>query len=353
MNPPSFLRSWQERRGERQEKEEALARDSDRWRTRRQGLTWKVYVVERALWLEDELTLAEQEPEAQKPEGHEVVKSCRKLLADARRSVKGETLRNIWNWFTGYDIERAWSALHAAQAQLILIQSEKTVRAQIPEIQAALPRLEKNDPRRRAYEPMLKDVRAGKLSIDVDLRHELRQAMETTFREADAVFGRIRGFRNVLLGTILFLVVALALIAAYSSSDWLPVCAPATASSAAGQGSCPEVWQIYLVGGLGGLLAAVVAMRRLEGLRGPYGLPLVQAALKIPTGVLTGLVGAIFIQSSVIGLLEPQAGNRILAYVALLGYAQEAFTRAVDNRAAEILAPPTAEGDESSGKRQR
>ncbi len=193
-----------------------------------------------------------------------------------------------------------------------------------------------------AYRAVVEQAREGSLTIEQ--RRALRQVMETAFTEIDALYSRIRSFRNALIGTALFLILALALIAAFSSSsDWLPLCSHPTLSEATCQE--PEVWQILLVGGLGGLLAAVAALRRLQGFRGPYSLPLVQAALKIPTGALTGLLGALFVQNAVFDLFAPQPGSEILAYVALFGYAQEAFTRAVDTRAAEILAPVKVASD--------
>ena len=328
-------------------KARALRRSADAapWRDRHKGRTWKVYVIERAAWLEDDLKVAKTGPRAKTREGRLTVVSCQEHLADAKRTLEGEFWRNISNWFTGYGIERAWAALHAVQSQLLLIQSDDAVRARIPEIRAALLRIDKDDPRRVDSEVALQTA-AKPAPLGDDVRYALRQANESAFEEIDAVFGRIRGFRNALLGAILVLVVGLALTALFSSSDWLPLCAPCAASVKQCP-PCPEVWQVYLVGGLAGLLAAVVALRRLEGFRGPYSLPLVQAALKVPTGALTGLIGAIFVQSSVFDLFKPQPGNQILAYVALFGYAQEVFTRFVDERAAKIAAPVVPPDDKS------
>jgi len=97
------------------------------------------------------------------------------------------------------------------------------------------------------------------------------------------------------------------------------------------------VWQVILVGALGGLLAAVVALRALESFAGPYGLPLVMAALKVPSGALTGLLGALWMQNAVFGVLSPQDGRTILAYVAVFGYAQQAFTTFADRQANQLL----------------
>jgi hypothetical protein len=83
---------------------------------------------------------------------------------------------------------------------------------------------------------------------------------------------------------------------------------------------------------LGGLLASVVALRVLDGFAGPYGLPIVMAVLKVPSGALTGLLGALWMQNAVFGVLRPQDGRKILAYVAVFGFAQQAFTTFADRQ---------------------
>jgi hypothetical protein len=113
------------------------------------------------------------------------------------------------------------------------------------------------------------------------------------------------------------------------SAPWLPV--------TNGKPPWATVWQIELVGALGGLLAAVTALRALEGFAGPYGVPIVMATLKVPAGALTGLLGALWMQNSVLGVLTPQEGLKILAYVALFGYAQQAFTTFADRQAGQLL----------------
>jgi hypothetical protein len=110
---------------------------------------------------------------------------------------------------------------------------------------------------------------------------------------------------------------------------WLPV--------TSGAPPWPTIWQIELVGALGGLLAGVTALRALEGFAGPFGLPIVMATLKIPTGALTGLLGALWMQNSVFAVFKPQEGLKILAYVALFGFAQQAFTTFADRQAGQLL----------------
>ena len=61
------------------------------------------------------------------------------------------------------------------------------------------------------------------------------------------------------------------------------------------------------------------------------------AVLKIPAGALTGLLGALWMQNAVFSMLSPQDGLKILAYVALFGYAQQTLTTLADKQAADLL----------------
>ena len=72
--------------------------------------------------------------------------------------------------------------------------------------------------------------------------------------------------------------------------------------------------------------------------------------LKIPMGALTGLIGAILLQSGVF-FLEPQSGGEVIAYIAFFGASQEVITRLIDRRASEItedVSTPKPTSDEDA-----
>jgi hypothetical protein len=261
------------------------------------------------------------------------------LLDDAEASA---TTRVRWwdhltTWLTGADIERAWAALHEADELLYLVRSDASVRAKLPELLASVQsRFSTSDPRRTAYEKILEDKTthddtaiAPNGSVLPD-RESLRQIRENLNQVNDDAHGRLRNFRNIALTITVLLSLGMIGIAFDPPHDpWLPI--------NHGAKPWPTVWQVQLVGALGGLLAGVTTLRALQGFAGPYGLPTVMAALKVPAGALTGLLGALWMQNGIISGLSAQDGLKILAYVALFGYAQQALTTFADRQAGALL----------------
>jgi hypothetical protein len=73
------------------------------------------------------------------------------------------------------------------------------------------------------------------------------------------------------------------------------------------------------------------------------------AALKVPAGALTGLLGAIWMQSEVFGF-KAQEGGKILAFVALFGFAQQAITAFADRQAGQLLGEARGSPERSGGR---
>jgi hypothetical protein len=97
------------------------------------------------------------------------------------------------------------------------------------------------------------------------------------------------------------------------------------------------VWHLELAGLVGGLLAAAAALRKIQITGEPYGLRAFQAALKVPMGALTAVVGTMILQTSLIDAFEPQPAPMILIYAVIFGASQEAITRFIDKKAKGIL----------------
>ena len=122
------------------------------------------------------------------------------------------------------------------------------------------------------------------------------------------------------------------------------------AGAASSQGS--DVLLILGLGSLGGVLAAAVAIRKLQAPAMPYDVPLALAVLKLPTGALTALAGLLLVGGGFVpGLSDLDSQQQILAYALLFGYAQQVATRLVDQHARTLLAEsphvtvlPTAPG---------
>lgn len=212
---------------------------------------------------------------------------------------------------------------------MLLLQSEDALLAQVPELAAAVrTHLSANDDRATSYLQTLVDA-AARQHVD---REQLRAIRVTLNSLRDESFATVRGYRNVALGAVVALTaVAIALVFDAPGDEWLPICAPEATE-------CATVGQIEAVGALGGLLGVVAALYSFQGGSGPYALPAVLAVLKVPAGALTGLFGAMWMQSEQFGL-KAQPGSSVLAYVARFGFAQQAITAFADRHAGQILRP--------------
>jgi hypothetical protein len=246
-------------------------------------------------------------------------------VASARTSPLGE----LRIWLTGAEIDEAWRAVHAAEEQMVLALPDAAVSAQVPELAAGVrTQLPANDERASGY---LQTLAAISTTGHVD-REQLKAIRATLNDLRDESFANVRGFRNVALGAVVALTaVAIALVFDAPGDEWLPICAPKAKE-------CATVGQIEIVGALGGLLGVVAALYSFQGGSGPYALPAVLAVLKVPAGALTGLLGAMWMQSEQFGL-KSHPGSSVLAYVALFGFAQQAITTFADRQAGQILGP--------------
>jgi hypothetical protein len=185
-------------------------------------------------------------------------------------------------------------------------------------------------------------------------REVLRNVLRTINTRKDLAHGNVRVFRNILivLTVVLGLFLALVATAAWNDPAMFSVCGPAVTAGTgsataptAPQSACPhgsaplsgDVVMIELLGALGGLLSAVFFLKGLQAVHGPYGLPLAQGVLKIPTGAAVALVGVWVLQRGILGLLTPQSGDKIIAYAVLFGFAQQALTSALDSRASALI----------------
>lgn len=291
--------------------------------------SWKSIVLSRVERLRVELRVAQD-----LGRGHQltdVSEEIGHLLEAAERHASRPGLRRaVLNWLTGADIEQAWRALHQAEELLFLVEDDSTVRAKVPELEAAVrSRLPSDDPRASSSLAVMREAMQGEAKQEPP-REQLQRIRQTVNQLSDDAHGRVRNFRNVVLAAIVILSIGL-LIVAFDPPDepWLPVCGPG--------GSCPTIWQIELVGALGGLLAGVTALHAMQGFAGPYALPITMAILKVPAGALTGLLGALWMQNEVLGVFSAQEGTRILAYVAFFGFAQQALTTFADRQASQLL----------------
>jgi hypothetical protein len=286
--------------------------------------------------------------------------------------------------------ERAMSRLDAAEAQLLNSAPPEYLLGQMPSILQHVHRhLVSGDQRREELESIA--MRLGladpdhpqvqlankpqfgeKLRIVEQERGQLVTAMRAASSAAMREQIRVRSFRNVLVVTTVamsFLAVAIAVIG-FRSPSLLPLCfAPEEAGRAVvvcpTQQSAPfsterpaimpvdpvdvdnfvaitvRPWDLMLVELVGLVAAAVAAAAAIRNIRGSserYGIPVALAALKLPTGAVTAFLGLLLMRGQFVpGLSALDSSAQIIAWALVFGYAQQMFTRLVDQQGQKVL----------------
>src|SRR4051794_11899053 len=93
-----------------------------------------------------------------------------------------------------------------------------------------------------------------------------------------------------------------------------------------------------LVGLTAAAVAAAAAIRNIKGSSERYGLPVALAALKLPTGAITAVLGLVLMRAGFVpGLSALDTSAQILAWALVFGYAQQLFTRLVDRQGQVVL----------------
>lgn len=291
---------------------------------------WRTYVRNEALRIEGDLTelpsALQQAPETQR---------ARDALERARGALAPRHTRAaLQAWWSGEDIETAWASLHAAAQSLVMVQPEARLRARLPEIASLAERgLPRRDVRQATYRSWLATEAQATTPLD---RVRLREVLRNVQGTSDVAHINVRGFRNLLVWITAVIAVVLVVFAVVHAIDtrFVSLCAP-------GESGCRPsrtgVLEVELVGALGGLLAAVIGVGRLNRFEDPYGLPLVQALLKTASGAGTALFGVLLVQGAVLGIFTPQPSGRLVPYAALFGFAQDAITRFADRHADQVL----------------
>jgi hypothetical protein len=307
---------------------------------------------------------------------------------EAAREAASHRKQRSWKPVSGFLIERAISNLDAAEADLLQLAPADYLLGQMP---AALNHVQRHlgelDPRRQELEriarkvgvvdpdhPLLGKANEPTLQEKLATIAEERGKIVSTVRAASSAALReqlqVRSFRNVLIATTMamtLLAIGVAVMGLLNPSR-IPMCFQPeksgqtvvvcpTAQSALMQTSQqagpvqPDVddvvkqtagpWDLFTVEAVGLIAAAVAAAAAIRGIRGssePYGLPVALAALKLPTGAVTAFLGLLLMRGQFVpGLSALDTSAQILAWALVFGYAQQLFTRLVDQQAHSVL----------------
>ena len=283
-------------------------------------------------------------------------------------------------------LERAMSNLDAAEADMLQLAHADYVLGQMPSILNHVQRhLKAGDPRRTEVEWLAErlgpDRSKGVSDEVVTKRHEARtrdvtenrHTLVSSYRGASSAAlreqTRVRSFRNVVVLTsagMAFVAILLILIGAFRPT-FMPLCfAPEDGgnfmvvcptrqseempveSAAATENDIDaainetvrgfDVALVAIVGLTAASIAAAAAIRSIRGSSEPYGVPLALAVLKLPTGAVTAVLGLVLLRGQFIpGLSALDTSAQIVAWAAIFGYAQQLFTRLVDQQAHAVL----------------
>ena len=271
------------------------------------------------------------------------------------------------------------SNLDAAEANLLRVAPDYYLAGQMPSLLNHVQRhLEPDDARRRELERVAArfgpDQAASADTEMAAITAQERNAIVSSVRAASKAALReqlrVRSFRNVLLVTSLvmtLLAVGVAVLGMFNPSA-IPLCfqpersgqtvvvCPTQQSALleTGQESGPAVPDVddvvkrtagpadllvvELIGLTAAAVAAATALRGIRGSSEPYGLPVALATLKLPMGAVTAFLGLLLMRGQFVpGLSALDTSAQILAWALVFGYAQQLFTRLVDQQAHTVL----------------
>jgi hypothetical protein len=290
-------------------------------------------------------------------------------------------------------IERAMSNLDAAEAQFLNLAPPDQLLGQMPSLLSHVQcHLAPTDPRRQEFEHIARrlGVRDPNNPPNTDQKlDEMRKLVEQergkivsiTRGASSAALReqvRVRSFRNILITTTLamtLLVVGVAIMG-FLAPTMIPMCfAPEEPGQAVAVVVCPtaqsdpfstsrqpnantppgtpirdiddavrktaapyDLLVVEIVGLAAAAISAAAAIRGIRGSSERYGLPVTLAALKLPTGAITAVLGILLMRGQFVpGLSALDTSAQILAWALVFGYAQQLFTRLVDRQGQTVL----------------
>jgi hypothetical protein len=254
------------------------------------------------------------------------------------------------------------SNYHAAACLVIRYAPLDEVQARLPDLVAIVDeQLPSSDLRRIAADDTLRRIQKANGSRPATLTEAERGVIVVAVRAAysalEREYVRIRNFRNIVYGIsgcLAVIAIAIAVVTAFFPTV-LPicftpenkvVCATGEAIHTGGDvdvviGSIVSRWD-YVVLEFVGLVAAAVAaaatLRQVKGTSTPFTVPVALAVLKLPTGALTAVLGLLLMRGQFVpGLSNLDTAAQIVAWALVFGYAQQLFTRLVDERGQAVL----------------
>ncbi|GIH77043.1 hypothetical protein [Planobispora longispora] len=309
-----------------------------------------------------------------------VAVTARDHLASARHAAQHQ--HGWWRSVSGATHERVSSNCDAAEADLLRKAPDDYLYGQLPNFLAHAERhLDRDDMRLRSFRALverlnerleqpsgaahqrLRPDRSDPPPITGAERTQIVAAVRAASSQAGREQMRVRSFRNVLIVTTVVMTVLAVGVALFGlrNPTAIPLCFTPVQQNGGRLMVCPteqnaftaaedldavlartvdrlDLLTIEFAGLIAAAISAALALKNLRGSSVPFGLPIALALLKLPMGALTALVGLVLMRGEFVpGLSALDSSAQILAWAVLFGYAQQLFTRFVDQRAQNVL----------------
>lgn len=299
------------------------------------------------------------------------------MLDGARRHLEEAEeacLHASWFQRRSGTLERIWSNIRAADADLLSIASDDEVRARVPEILGMVRRnRSEGSPQREAVEEIAEKVAACEGPLTEEERNTLVRAQAFAYASLDSKYRRVRILADLLW--CLTAAVTLGLIAlavwGHTDEDTVDLCfrpqppgnrvvcptgeyevAPVSSPPLAeppdvmdvvtgDYASSRDVLTVEFAGLIGAALTVVTAVRRIQpnhAAQYRVRLPIATAVLKFPLGALSAVAGILLIKGAFVpGLSNLDSSAQIFGWSIVFGAAQHLVTHIVDQRAEQAL----------------
>jgi hypothetical protein len=287
------------------------------------------------------------------------------------QAIRWSRWKRLRSFSSGSPFERALGNVDAAEAHILRLAPPEYLCGLIPSLRAHVNRyLQKGDPRRERFDYLA--GKAEKRALHEDELTAVVAAYHAANSQRRRDLLRLRSFRNVLLvaaGVMLIVAIGLGILGSLQPQK-IPLCFYPDQEKVV----CPtgetmggpfpdadqvindtvsgwDIWLVELVGLVAAALASAFALRRIRGTSMPYSLPVALAVLKLPTGAITAFLGILLMRGGFVpGLTALDTPAQILSWAIIFGYAQQLFTRLVDQQGHAVL--ENVRGRGSSGDRE-
>jgi hypothetical protein len=281
-------------------------------------------------------------------------------------------------WLRGTRLEGTWCHIHNADVALIELLDTDELKARCPQIltlaETYLKRGNppKDDPALAAFKKWYgQNPNPCAKKVTSCLQHHLATLLRGSYERVANEYYRLRRFQGAVMVTTLLVLALVALLITVGAlaPRVVPMCFPdqaatvvqagdGTPSCPTGTHSAPTSWDVATVALFGLLGAALGGVRLVVRRSVPSAVPMTatrwfQGLLKVATGMLTAILGLLFLRAGVIpGFTQIDTQSQILVYAIVFGASQELITSIVDRRSNDLLAAVTST-DESAGDRAK